>query len=134
MSTETNQRLLATLQMSRGYAKSARSLPVVDGAFCQASFGGAVLLYKAAELPDAAGELPPEHSLTSPPDLTPGYASLGLAGPVLVDGQRYFDWVERGKYHDEPLGVPPLPAERVLEWADVVRDAFERKYAKRLRP
>ena len=77
----TNESLLSAVRMSRDYARSARSLPA-QGAFCQAFFGGAVLLFKAAELPDAAGELPREHSLAGPPDLTPGYSSLGLSGPV----------------------------------------------------
>lgn len=98
----TNERLLSAVRMSRDYARSARSLPE-EGAFCQAFFGGAVLLYKAVELPDAASLLPVEHSLAGPPDLTPGHSSLGLSGSVLADGQRYFDWVERGKHHDEPL-------------------------------
>ena len=135
VSNQTSQQLLSTLQMSRDYAKSSRALLVAEGAFCQAFSGGAVLLYEAAELPDAAGELPPEHSLAGPPDLTPGYVSLDLSGPVLADGQRYFDWVERGTYHDAPPGGATSTGRKDAGvGCAVVRAAFERKYARRRWP
>jgi hypothetical protein len=138
----TDERLLDALRASDGRVEEANRLAsgntALSGAsaakmaFTTAFSAGAVLVFKAVELPDEKGELPPDCPLPGPPNLAAGYVALNVGTKIAADGARFFHWCEFAVYDQGLHATPPEHIEQALAWVAAIRQSYIVKYRKRL--
>jgi len=100
-------------------------------AFCWAFLAGNVLLFAAAYVRDAEGEIPTPTlgADETSPDVSGGIEYLGLSPEMKKTGLTYARYEDHGRYE---LMAPPASQDTVVAWADSVRTAFRKKYARYL--